>query len=60
MNFPKEVEGNNPHLKAIILLDLDSGMRRGEILKLEWAAIDFDGSIIRILGTHTKTLRTTA
>lgn len=52
------VEANNPHLKAIILLGLDSGMRRGEILKLNWQDIDLDSNVITILGTHTKTQRT--
>lgn len=48
---------DNPHLKAIILLAVDSGMRRGEILKLRWQDIDFGAGVIRILGTHTKTER---
>ena len=52
------VEADNPHLKAVILLGLDSGMRRGEILKLEWQDIDFTAGTIKILGTHTKTQRT--
>jgi len=50
-----KIDANNPHLKAMILLGLDSGMRRGEILTLEWQDIDFDVDIIKILGTHTKT-----
>jgi integrase len=53
-----DVNANNPYLKAMILLGLDSGMRRGEILKLEWQDIDFDRSVIKILGTHTKTQKT--
>ncbi len=48
---------DNPHLKAIILLAIDSGMRRGEIIKLRWQDIDFETNIIRIIGTHTKTER---
>ncbi|HLM59513.1 MAG TPA: site-specific integrase [Pyrinomonadaceae bacterium] len=48
---------DNPHLKAMIILALDSGMRRGEIFKLRWQDIDFENGIIRILGTHTKTER---
>jgi len=51
------VAADNPHLKALILLGLDSGMRRGEILSLDWTDIDFDAGIIKILGTHTKTQR---
>ncbi len=48
---------NNPHLKAIIILAIDSGLRRGEIFKISWKDIDFDNGIIRVLGTHTKTER---
>jgi len=48
---------DNPHLKAIITLAIDSGMRRGEIFKLRWQDIDFDNNLIRIVGTHTKTER---
>lgn len=48
---------DNPHLKAMIVLALDSGMRRGEIFKMRWEDVDFDNGIIRILGTHTKTER---
>lgn len=48
---------DNPHLKAMILLALDAGMRRGEILKLGWQDIDFDAGLIRIIGTNTKTQR---
>jgi integrase len=52
------VEADNPYLKAVILLGLDSGLRRGEILTLDWKDIDLDAGIIKILGTHTKTQRT--
>ena len=48
---------NNPHLKAMIVLAVDSGLRRGEIFKMRWQDIDFDNGIIRVLGTHTKTER---
>lgn len=52
-----KIKVDNPALKAIILLAIDSGMRRGEILKLRWEDIDFQAELIRILGTHTKTER---
>ena len=51
------VSVDNPHLKAMIILALDSGMRRGEIFKLRWQDIDFENELIRIVGTHTKTER---
>ncbi len=51
------ISADNPQLKAMIILALDSGMRRGEIFKLRWQDIDFDNNLIRIVGTHTKTER---
>ena len=48
---------DNPHLKAIIILALDSGLRRGKIFKLRWQDFDFDNKLIRIVGTRTKTER---
>lgn len=51
------VNSDNPRLKAIILLAVDSGMRRGEILKLRWSDIDFEERKINIIGSHTKTER---
>lgn len=48
---------DNPQLKAMIILAIDSGMRRGEIFKLRWQDIDFNNNLIRIIGTHTKTQR---
>lgn len=51
------VNSDNPRLKALILLAVDSGMRRGEMLKLRWSDIDFDQDKINIIGSHTKTER---
>ena len=48
---------DNPALKAIILLALDSGMRKSEILKLSWSDIDLTTNKIRIRASHTKTER---
>lgn len=51
------VSVDNPHLKAIILIAIDSGLRKGEILKLKWSDLDLSNGIIRVQGTHTKTMR---
>lgn len=51
------IKVDNPHLRAMIILALDSGMRRGEIFKLRWADIDFAGGYIKVVGSHTKTER---
>lgn len=50
-----KISENNPHLKAMIILALDSGMRRGEILKLRWQDVDFEQGLINVVGTNTKT-----
>jgi integrase len=52
-----KISEDNPHLKAIIILALDIGMRRGEIFKLRWEDIDFNNNLVRVLGTNTKTER---
>lgn len=41
------------HLQRMILLALDTGMRRGEILAQRWEDIDFDNRILHV--THSKT-----
>jgi integrase len=42
-----------PHLAAIIVAALDTGMRRGEILTQRWEHIDFNRQILSV--THSKT-----
>lgn len=44
-------------LRALIIAAIDTGMRRGELLKLEWQDVDLAGGIINILAFNTKTLR---
>ena len=43
------------HLKNVIQIALNTGMRRGEILGLQWDWIDLDENIIILPQTHTKT-----
>jgi len=50
-------DGENPFLKAIILLGLESGLRRNEILTLEWKDIDLEKGIVEVQSQHTKTQR---
>lgn len=50
-----ESEVINPRLKAIILLAVDAGMRRGEILKLTWQDIDLEAGIVTVKASNTKT-----
>jgi integrase len=45
------------HIRAIIICAIDTGMRRGEILKLNWGDIDFDNQLIAIRAFNTKSMR---
>lgn len=50
-----KVKVRSPYLKGMIMLAIDSAMRRGEILKLQWSDIDFHRNKIHVRGTNTKT-----
>ena len=43
-----------PHLLDFLRLALNTGMRRGEMLGLDWCRIDFDNARILLEGIHTK------
>ncbi len=52
-----DIDRDHPELIAIILLAVDSGMRRGEILKLGWQDMDCTRRVITVAASHTKTER---
>lgn len=49
--------GRRSHLRPLIVCALDTGMRRGELLKLRWQDVDFELGIITVQASNTKTLR---
>lgn len=53
--FKMEIETRRAHLKPLIILALDTAMRRGELFKLRWQDIDFKRGFITVCATHTKT-----
>ena len=51
------VQRDNPELLAVILIAVDAGLRRNEMLRVEWESIDLDNRVIRVVASHTKTER---
>lgn len=49
--------GKREHLRSVIVAALETGMRKGELLKLRWSDIDFDEGIITVRAFNTKTMR---
>lgn len=46
------------HLKPLIIALLDTGCRKGEMLKLVWRDVDLQNRVITIKAENTKTLKT--
>lgn len=50
----KAIEDEPYHWRIFIILALTGGLRRGELLGLEWSSVDFDNSRIDITQTIVK------
>lgn len=44
------------HLRPLIIAALDTGMRRGEMLKLRWIDVDLERRMIHVRAFNTKTM----
>jgi integrase len=43
-----------PHLRAILICALNTGMRKGEIISLKWSNVDLENNIITLEHINTK------
>ena len=46
------------HLTPAVLLSMNTGLRRGEVLKLRWACVDFDRRLLIVEGRNAKNRQT--
>jgi integrase len=49
-------EDERRHLRSVLICAFDTGMRRGEILSLDWNDVDLKHSVIRVRAFNTKTM----
>lgn len=49
--------GRRAHLRPILICALDTGIRRGELLKLRWQNVDLDARTLTITAMNSKTAR---
>lgn len=53
----RTLNGRRAHLKPLVVTAVDTGIRKGELFKLQWTDIDFVANLIVIRATNTKTER---
>jgi integrase len=46
------------HLTPAVLLSINTGLRRGEVLKLRWSCVDFTCRLLTVEGRHAKNRQT--
>jgi integrase len=49
-------ERQRQHLRPLVIAAIDTGMRKGELLKLTWRDVSLDGRTIHVRAFHTKTM----
>jgi integrase len=46
------------HLTPAVLITMNTGLRRGELLKLRWSSVDFDRRLLTVEGHNAKSRQT--
>lgn len=50
----KRNEISKDHLKPLVILSLNTGMRRGEVFNLKWSDIDLRNKVLTVEGDTAK------
>jgi len=45
------------HLRPIIIIAIETGLRRGEMRSLRWSGVNLDGRFVKVESANSKTLR---
>ncbi len=55
-NYPvmAEIKGYVDHLEPLVLLAMNTGMRRGELFNLDWSRVDFDNKVLTVSAATAK------
>lgn len=51
----QKVDKRAAHLRPLVLLAMNTGCRRGELLSLDWQNVDLDGRMLRVTSANSKT-----
>ncbi|HWE22977.1 MAG TPA: site-specific integrase, partial [Myxococcales bacterium] len=53
--FEKVLAKAEPHVKPILLVAFDTGMRRSEVVGLKWSQVDLKAGVVKLAAEETKT-----
>jgi integrase len=56
--LPDRIGDHINHLRPMVLLALNTGMRRGELFSLTWSAVDFEAGIVTVRAESAKSGQT--
>src|SRR6266849_1152555 len=48
------LEGQRASLLPVVMLAIHTGMRRGELLSLRWANVDFERGLVHVMNSHRE------